>query len=142
MARAVERGCHPKRRRGEWEVMGIDAGPGHLRSCVRKRCPRRCPLSFPDGRRGQHTAWWFYRGVPQGRNGGLQLFLGDSFLCRARRSVLRAPVRVAQPGQRFCAAVSSPAGLSRGLSALRFLSGAQSRQENKASPKGGRVCQA
>lgn len=44
--------------------------------------------------------------------------------------------------QRFCAAVSSPAGLSRGLSALRFLSGAQSRQENKASPKGGRVCQA
>lgn len=46
------------------------------------------------------------------------------------------------PGQRFCAAVSSPAGLSRGLSAPRFLSGAQSRQENKASPKWGRVCQA
>lgn len=35
---------------------------------------------------------------PQGGNGVLQLFHGDSFPRRASRSALRTPVRVAQPG--------------------------------------------
>lgn len=83
---------------GNGRVKGTDAGPGHLRSCVRKRCARCCPLSFRGGCRGQHPACWLYGGVPQGRNGVLQLFHEDSFPRRASRSVLRTPVRVVQPG--------------------------------------------
>lgn len=55
------------------------------------------------------------RGAPQGSS---SCSAWGHFPPRASRRALRTPVRVAQvPGQRFCAGLSSPAGLSRGLSA-------------------------
>lgn len=111
----MEKGCRRAARGGEWDATGTATGPGHLRPSARgapaAATPSPSQVAAGAGRGG-------FRGRGGAPQGSSSCSAWGHFPPRASRRALRTPVRVAQvPGQRFCAGLSSPAGLSRGLSA-------------------------